>query len=100
MAAFMTVLVLAIAVGILIYKNVINSPAHQAIKACETYTLGELKSPSSAKFSDEQFFETDDPEVTGSVDSQNGFGAMLRSHFSCSMVNGSDGWTVSDGYVI
>jgi hypothetical protein len=59
-----------------------------------------LVSPASAKFSEEHFFDTDDPEVAGAVDSQNGFGAMLRSRFACHLKKVNGDWTVTSGYVI
>jgi hypothetical protein len=77
-----------------------NSDAQQATRACEAYLRDEvLRAPSTAKFSSEEFFDTDRPEVTGDVDAQNGFGAMLRSSFSCSMEKRAGDWVVTDGYV-
>ena len=45
-----------------------------------------LRSPGSASFSDVQIEEVDDSyfEIRGSVDAQNGFGALLRANFKCS----------------
>lgn len=59
--------------------------------ACEDVVKENLKSPSTASFSNETASGTDGQyTVTGDVDSQNGFGATVRSHFTCE----SDGSTV------
>jgi hypothetical protein len=56
-----------------------------AMGAAQSYVEKQLKSPSTAKFSNmkstlqyENVFA-----VEGSVDSQNSFGAMIRNDFSC-----------------
>jgi len=50
-----------------------------------------LKSPASAKFSDESATRSGAAWIVkGSVDSQNGFGAMIRSHFSCEVERESE----------
>lgn len=86
----------AVGIGALIYTN---TASYKAEKACKAYVVDQLTSPSSAKFSDVQFFDIDRPEVTGSVDSENGFGAALRSGFSCQMSNSTGTWTVTTGAV-
>lgn len=55
--------------------------------ACESFVKGELKSPATAKFSSESSAKVSATEYTagGSVDSQNSFGALLRSTFACDM---------------
>jgi len=54
---------------------------------CEVFVKDRLKAPSTAKFSNEQAYtlqtQTDAFQVTGDVDAQNGFGAMLRNSFTC-----------------
>jgi hypothetical protein len=78
-----------------------NSDDQQAKRACEAYLRDQvLRAPSTAEFSSEQFFNTDRPEVFGSLDAENGFGAMIRSQFSCSMEQRGGDWVVTDGYVI
>lgn len=72
---------------------------HGPEKACEAYVAGQLTSPATARFSGEQFFDTDSPEVSGSVDSQNGYGAVARSQFSCTMSRTGGGWQVLTGFV-
>ena len=60
---------------------------YQAQSACESAVTGILKSPSSADFGGWQRRENADGtfEISGYVDSQNSFGAMLRAQFSCSV---------------
>lgn len=60
---------------------------YQAQSACESAVTGILKSPSSADFRGWQRRENADGtfEISGYVDSQNSFGAMLRAQFSCSV---------------
>lgn len=66
------------------------------IKACQEATTRQLKSPSSAKFSE------DNPSIDGArgvvagvVDAQNGFGAMLRKRYYCIATRGDKMWLVS-----
>lgn len=77
-----------------------------AFNICKEFVEDRLKAPSTAVF--RNYFE-DDGEVTvtgsgsgpytvrSSVDSQNGFGAMLRSDFVCTVENTSgDSWHLID----
>lgn len=71
--------------------------AHEVQAMCENQLKKTLKAPTTAKFPREK-----EPEFTGglwmyedSVDSQNSFGAMIRSQYTC-FINGS---TVDDGEV-
>ncbi len=59
--------------------------------SCEELVKNELKSPASAQFSGETQSNLDSNivNIDGNVDSQNGFGAMIRSTFEC-QANGSD----------
>ena len=60
---------------------------YQTQSACESAVTGILKSPSSADFGGWQRRENADGtfEISGYVDSENSFGAMLRAQFSCSV---------------
>lgn len=60
---------------------------------CRTFVERQLKSPSTAEYSDETAANTGTRTwtVTGNVDSQNSFGAQVRSVFRCEM-------TVSEDY--
>jgi len=65
-------------------------PADRSLEAramCETFVKRQLKAPATAKFSDESSAKVSDVEYTagGSVDSQNSFGALLRSTFACDL---------------
>ena len=77
-----------IIVMVLILMFVITgcSGESKAISKTEEFLQPQLKSPSSAKFpsnSDYEVTEISDNiyRVIGYVDSQNGFGAMVRTHF-------------------
>jgi hypothetical protein len=69
-----------------------------AQEACQDRVETLLKSPATAKFSDVVAVPqgADTWKVTGSVDSENSFGALLRSSFAC-MAESDDGeaWTTS-----
>lgn len=59
-------------------------PAALAIQRCRTEVLKWLKAPATARWSGEHTTPDGDGfEVTGSVDSQNSFGALLRSTYLC-----------------
>lgn len=64
-----------------------------AIAACRKAVKEQLKAPATAQFIEEK---TDDfnsyIEVTGAVDSQNSFGALLRNRFECHAVRQGDDW--------
>lgn len=77
-----------------------------AFTMCKEFVKGSLKSPGSAKFRNE-FEEDGEVTVSGygdgpfvvrsSVDSQNGFGALLRSNFVCTVsYTGDDNWKLDD----
>ena len=56
--------------------------------ACRDWVRDRLKSPSSAKFSGESVRRSGTSyTVTGAVDSQNSFGAMIRNDFTCETTN-------------
>ena len=78
----MSVLVAAIFAGLWIGFYL---PYSRKIAACETAVKARLASPASAKFSEETF----DKQVTVKlkVDSQNNFGAMMRSEATCFVVD-------------
>lgn len=95
----------AAVVGFGIYKYAAtDQQAEQAIDKCVTAVRGQLKSPSTAKFSSLESQISTTPEsktaypapssladlpnvkkyvVVGNIDSQNGFGATIRTHFNC-----------------
>lgn len=73
-------------------KAIANFDALDVIIPCESVIEKQLKSPSTAKF-----VRGADPKFNGkawiykgSVDSQNGFGAMIRSDFICAVAGTTD----------
>jgi hypothetical protein len=67
-----------------------------AYRACERAVESQLKSPSTADFSGATgstiTSSGDTYKVSGTVDSENGFGAMVRSGFSCELREVEDNW--------
>ncbi|ULJ69262.1 hypothetical protein MIS45_11070 [Wielerella bovis] len=62
--------------------------------ACEDEVKKQLKAPASAQFSNWQYRYNDSTKthtLSGSVDSQNSYGAMLRSNFVCTAEYKGDG---------
>ncbi|SDG21058.1 hypothetical protein [Microbacterium sp. 77mftsu3.1] len=57
----------------------------EAIAQCENRIERLLKSPSTARFNSSAS-GSGTLKVTGTVDSENGFGAMIRSSFGCTVV--------------
>lgn len=74
-----------------------------AYRACERAVESQLKSPSSADFSGATGSTItnsgDTYNVSGTVDSQNGFGAMVRSAFSCELREVGDNWDLVNVFV-
>ena len=70
-----------------------NNPA-EAISQCEARIEKLLKSPSTASF-DSEATGSGEWHVTGTVDSENGFGAMVRSMYSCTVVMDNDAGTAT-----
>ncbi len=62
------------------------------VSLCEEAVTNRLKSPATAVFSDFQKDELDGrlTVVRGNVDSENGFGAMIRSSFKCHVFDDKD----------
>lgn len=92
-----------VGVGLAVRGSSGPTDQQQAISACETAVKAQLKSPATAGFSG----ETTSPAgngyyVEGNVDAQNGFGALIRSHWTCSTTPATNGkWlgnaTIEDG---
>jgi hypothetical protein len=66
----------------------------QAIAACEDAVRGVLKAPATAQFSGEQAVPsgTDAYDVSGNVDAENSFGALLRQRWTCNALRFAAGW--------
>ena len=74
-------------------KKITDSKTYSKLNALvgsQTYIEGMLKSPGSAKFDSslDGVIQINDTTFTvkSYVDSQNGFGALLRTHYSCKVV--------------
>lgn len=70
---------------------------HGAVASCQMQVEDSLKSPKTAKFPNPWASESSKPKLKGNtweqivtVDSQNGFGALIRSSWLC-VIDGSDG---------
>lgn len=61
-----------------------------ATQRCEQLVSDELKAPATAKYSDITIENLDSStfNIYGSVDAENGFGALIRSSFECQSTNG------------
>lgn len=69
---------------------------------CEEFVKDKLQSPASAEFSDQAHNDSKyGYRVTGIVDSENGFGAMLRADYACELKYvGADKWRAKNVEVI
>lgn len=99
------VAILAIVIAMIVAYNHEKNPGDQsrpAVTTCQDHVRDRLKSPSSADFGEPRstFAAGDTADfytVTGSVDAQNSFGAMLRSTYSCKITHERDGtWRITD----
>lgn len=67
--------------------------AGDAPRMCRDFVKQQLISPGSAKFSGEQVQHVGgEYTVTGSVDAQNAFGALLRRDYTCVLRDEGDSW--------
>ncbi len=107
-AALIAIAVIAaLSVGFAIFGGDEEAPATEpagptaaeAIAACQEAVKLRLKSPATAQFGGEQFAPAQDrgypAKVTGHVDSQNGFGALVRNRYEC-LAHAGTSWRVSD----
>ncbi len=93
---FMFVFIVMVLIGL--YKCVSSDPSTEVTEldaemVAERYVKQLLKSPSTAEFPSTTAAETGDKtfHVDGTVDSQNGFGAMIRNSFECDVVETGSG---------
>lgn len=89
----------ALCCGGLALRSALGGPdaggAGGAIAFCEQVVKDKLLSPGSARFSDEHTDQIgDEYTVSGSVDSQNAFGALLRRDFTCRAQPSGADWTL------
>jgi hypothetical protein len=104
----------AIGIGVLVVGIVAlvatYNPHHEATpaekkadaqRACEEqFVPPRLKAPATAQFSDVATTEVGGSyRVAGAVDSQNGFGALVRASFTCSVRLDGDQWVLESAAV-
>ncbi|KQY41865.1 hypothetical protein [Cellulomonas sp. Root137] len=92
----MTAVVIALAVSCSVAGGGDNDRApskYEAEVQCQDWVRDKLKAPSTAEFSETR--STGGPAswtISGAVDAENGFGAMLRSSWTCNIELDGDMW--------
>jgi hypothetical protein len=63
----------------------LDARREQATEECEDSVKDRLKAPATAQFSEVETTPSgaESYDVAGAVDSENSFGALIRSHFTC-----------------
>lgn len=97
---FVVVVIMAVGLLVAIIANASGpdepdyGDEYGAVDVCHQAVKDLLKAPSTAKFSDDVAVPSGTGwTVTGSVDSQNSFGAMIRGAYSCDATyDGDDSW--------
>lgn len=76
-------------------------PSGDAKRVCqEEFIPKRLKAPRTAEFADVSVTNDGDAyTVSGSVDAQNGFGALIRSSFTCVVRESGDNWVLQSATV-
>ncbi|MFM6963050.1 MAG: hypothetical protein ACKOWJ_02110 [Micrococcales bacterium] len=74
----------------LVLMAMLTSCSNGQFQSCEALVLKGLKAPATAKFSQESLADVDSrlSQIDGVVDSQNSFGALIRSSFECQVTDG------------
>lgn len=99
---------LAVAAVVLLVSLVANrsddapvDPSGDAKRVCvEEFVPKQLKAPATAEFSGVTVDSAGDVyTVTGSVDAQNAFGAMIRSRFTCIVRDAGTQWRLQSAAV-
>ena len=95
------VVVLAVAGGVTYLA--MPSDEDTAADRCQTAITAKLKAPSTVKYGDDVTVTSSDGnfgsyyQVFGTVDAQNGFGAMVRAAYHCKVTHESNGgWLVTE----
>ena len=67
-------------------------------ESCEEYVSSSLRSPGSAEFLEPEIEARGEfgYDVTGEVDAENGFGALLRLDYTCQVNKVGDSWLLID----
>ena len=95
-------IVLALIVGAIWagFNGSSNDPnKYEAIRYCEDQIRDQLKAPSTAEFASDSSSTSNPFVVTGSVDSENSFGAMLRADFQCTVTISGDSFRAVVDYL-
>jgi hypothetical protein len=63
----------------------------ESVNGCKKLVKSNLKAPATARFSGQKVKETGEYRyvITGYVDSENGFGALMRLDYRCTVKNGT-----------
>lgn len=88
------ILLLAGACGVMVVlgKGDTDETEYLAKTVCQGFVKKQLKSPTSARFSEESATKASGRwTVSGVVDSQNSFGAMVRNQYTCTTTYQKDG---------
>jgi hypothetical protein len=72
-----------------------NAGKYESIAQCEARIENLLKSPATADFDTDASGAGSSWTVTGTVDSENGFGALVRSDFQCTVSLQGEGATTA-----
>lgn len=72
--------------------------SREAIAQCEARIEAELRAPATAEF-DSSASGSGTWKVTGTVDAENGFGAMIRNDFQCTVVVDGDQLTTTIDFI-
>ncbi|MEU7176395.1 hypothetical protein ABZ949_33525 [Micromonospora tulbaghiae] len=85
----------------------VHRDKNEAIRHCQAAISKKLRAPSTAEFTDttvsrgDSGFGTHYYDVAGTVDAQNGFGAMVRGEYTCELTQRPDGqWLVTSTRVL
>lgn len=83
------------------HKATDDETRNDAKRACqERFIPDRLKAPATAKYADVTVsVAAEEYTVAGSVDSQNSFGALVRSSFTCVIHSSGDQWTLDSASV-
>jgi hypothetical protein len=77
-------------------RSTIDKNPYAGWSACQRAVTDRLKAPSTAKFIEPKISPGPSPDqrmIFAAVDSQNSFGAMLRTQFICEVRRVGNGWT-------
>jgi hypothetical protein len=90
-----------LAIGFIVWASSYDAPPEtvdpfveqfDAQRVCQDFVMDRLKAPSTAEFDTDVSGVGPEYTVTGTVDSENSFGAMLRSQFTCTVRGDGTTW--------